>query len=85
MSESPRNTGGVMNCFTHFSEIRLPSERIDDERGWLFEKDPDQHNYIDPNAKIEKTVYKPIYSLDMGIGELVKGYTMISNTKYGNV
>lgn len=48
-------------------------------------KDPDQRNYIVSNAKIEKTGYKPIYSLDMGIGELVKGYTMISNTKYGNV
>ena len=48
-------------------------------------KDPDQRNYIVSNAKIEKTGYKPIYSLDMGIRELVKGYTMISNTKYGNV
>lgn len=48
-------------------------------------KDPDQRNYIVSNAKIEKTGYKPIYSLDMGIGELVKGYTMISNTKYGNI
>uniref|UniRef100_A0A7C3LTI4 SDR family NAD-dependent epimerase/dehydratase n=1 Tax=Leptospirillum ferriphilum TaxID=178606 RepID=A0A7C3LTI4_9BACT len=48
-------------------------------------KDPDQRNYIVSNAKIEKTGYKPIYSLEMGIRELIKGYTMISNTKYGNV
>ncbi len=48
-------------------------------------KDPDQRNYIVSNAKIEKTGYKPIYSLDAGIKELVKGFTMISNTKYGNV
>ena len=48
-------------------------------------KDPDQRNYIVSNAKIEATGFKPIYSLDMGIGDLIKGYTMIKNTRYGNV
>ena len=48
-------------------------------------KDPDQRNYIVSNEKIEKTGYKPVFSLEMGIRELIKGYTMISNTKYGNV
>jgi nucleoside-diphosphate-sugar epimerase len=48
-------------------------------------KDPDQRNYIVSNAKIEATGYKPSYSLDFGIQELIKGYTMIKNTKYGNV
>lgn len=48
-------------------------------------KDPDQRNYIVSNAKIEKTGYKPEYSLDQGIHELVKGYRMISNAMYGNV
>lgn len=48
-------------------------------------KDPDQRNYIVSNAKIEKTGYRPQYSLEEGIRELVKGYTMITNTKYGNV
>lgn len=48
-------------------------------------KDPDQRNYIVSNDKIEKTGYKPDFSLEMGIKELIKGYTMISNTKYGNL
>ena len=48
-------------------------------------KDPDQRNYIVSNAKIESTGYKTINSLDSGIMELIKGYTMIKNTKYGNV
>ncbi len=48
-------------------------------------KDPDQRNYIVSNAKIEATGFKPIYSLDAGIGDLIKGYTMIKNTRYGNV
>ena len=48
-------------------------------------KDPDQRNYIVSNAKIEATGFKPMYSLDMGIGDLIKGYTMIKNTRYGNV
>lgn len=48
-------------------------------------KDPDQRNYIVSNAKIEATGYKPSVSLDQGIAELVKGYTMIRNSQYGNV
>lgn len=48
-------------------------------------KDPDQRNYIVSNAKIEATGFKPMYSLDMGIGDLIKGYTMIKNTRYGNI
>ena len=46
-------------------------------------KDPDQRNYIVSNAKIEATGFKPSYSLDMGITDLIKGYTMIKNTRYG--
>ena len=48
-------------------------------------KDPDQRNYIVSNEKIEGTGFKPLHSLDAGIQELIKGYTMIKNTKYGNV
>ncbi len=48
-------------------------------------KDPDQRNYIVSNAKIEATGFKPAFSLDDGIHELLKGYTMIRNTRYGNV
>jgi nucleoside-diphosphate-sugar epimerase len=48
-------------------------------------KDPDQRNYIVSNAKIEATGYRPQVSLEAGIRELIKGYTMIRNTVYGNV
>jgi hypothetical protein len=48
-------------------------------------KDPDQRNYIVSNAKIEATGYKPAFSIEAGISELLKGYTMIRNSLYGNV
>lgn len=48
-------------------------------------KDPDQRNYIVSNQKIENTGFKTKYNLNFGISELVKGYRMIKNTKYGNV
>lgn len=48
-------------------------------------KDPDQRNYIVSNDKIEATGFKPQYSLDMGIQELLKGYMILNNSKYSNV
>lgn len=48
-------------------------------------KDPDQRNYVVSNAKIEATGFKTAHSLDAGIADLIKGYTMIKNTRYGNV
>jgi len=47
--------------------------------------DPDQRNYIVSNDKLESTGWKPQVGLDAGISELVKGYVMIKNTRYGNV
>lgn len=51
----------------------------------LVGKDPDQRNYIVSNAKIEAMGFKTLFSLDMGIVELVKGYEMLRNTRYGNL
>jgi nucleoside-diphosphate-sugar epimerase len=48
-------------------------------------KDPDQRNYIVSNAKIEATGFRPAHSLAAGIEELIKGFQMIRNTRYGNV
>jgi nucleoside-diphosphate-sugar epimerase len=48
-------------------------------------KDPDQRNYIVSNDKIEATGFIPRFSLDMGIKELIKGYTIINNNKFSNV
>lgn len=47
--------------------------------------DPDQRNYIVSNAKIEAKGFKPQMSLSAGIKELIKGFTMLRNTRYGNV
>ena len=48
-------------------------------------KDKDQRNYVVSNKKIELEGFKPNYNLSNGIQELLKGFTMIKNTKYGNV
>lgn len=48
-------------------------------------EDPDKRDYIVSNAKIEGTGYKPQHTLDTGIQELVKGYTILRNGKYSNV
>lgn len=50
-----------------------------------FSKDEDQRNYIVSNKKIESTGFKPNYSLDDGIQELLKGYITIKNNYHGNV
>jgi nucleoside-diphosphate-sugar epimerase len=47
--------------------------------------DPDQRNYIVSNARIEATGFKTSVSLDHGISELIKGFTMLKNSRYGNV
>lgn len=48
-------------------------------------KDPDQRNYIVSNEKIEAAGFRTAYPLESGIAELVKGYRMIRNTRYGNI
>lgn len=48
-------------------------------------EDPDKRDYIVSNSKIEAAGFKPVYNLEMGIKELIKGYQIISNNKYGNI
>ena len=47
-------------------------------------EDPDKRDYIVSNEKIERTGFKPIYSLEMGIKELIKGYTILQALRYTN-
>lgn len=48
-------------------------------------QDPDKRNYIVSNEKIEKTGFKPQFSLDDGIRELLKAFQIIKRTEYANV
>ena len=48
-------------------------------------EDPDKRDYIVSNVKIEATGFRPDHSLDAGIQELIRGYRMIRNAKFGNV
>lgn len=48
-------------------------------------EDPDKRNYIVSNAKIEATGFKPHFSLQDGISELIKGYEIIKGKQFSNV
>lgn len=48
-------------------------------------EDPDKRDYIVSNARIAGTGFKPAWSLDRGIVELIKGYTILRNSIYSNV
>jgi nucleoside-diphosphate-sugar epimerase len=48
-------------------------------------EDPDKRDYIVSNSKILSTGFRPKFSIDMGIKELIKGYTILRNSIYSNV
>jgi len=50
-----------------------------------FGKDPDQRNYIVSNEKIKAAGFEASLSLDQGIVELMKGFSMIANSRFGNI
>ena len=48
-------------------------------------KDPDQRDYIVSNEKIEKAGFKPRFSLDYGIKNLIKAYVFLKDSVYDNL
>ena len=48
-------------------------------------EDPDKRDYIVSNERIEKTGFKPKHSLDFGIEELIKAYTVLKGPHYSNI
>jgi nucleoside-diphosphate-sugar epimerase len=50
-----------------------------------FNNDPDKRNYIVSNEKIERLGYRPDYTIDHGIRELIKGFSIINNNKFANI
>jgi nucleoside-diphosphate-sugar epimerase len=48
-------------------------------------EDPDKRNYIVSNARIEGTGFKPVFGLDFGVDELLKGYQIVRKRTYSNV
>ena len=48
-------------------------------------EDPDKRDYIVSNARLAGTGFKPEWSLDRGIQELIKGFTILRNSIYSNI
>lgn len=48
-------------------------------------EDPDKRDYIVSNEKVEATGWRPDWSLERGIAELLRGYRMLRNARYSNV
>jgi nucleoside-diphosphate-sugar epimerase len=48
-------------------------------------EDPDKRDYIVSNEKLEKTGWSPDWPLERGIAELIRGYTMLRNSRFANV
>jgi nucleoside-diphosphate-sugar epimerase len=48
-------------------------------------EDPDKRDYIVSNARLATTGFKPEWSLDRGIPELIKGFTILRNGIYSNI
>ena len=61
---------------THIPEFHILESEIGE--------DPDKRDYIVSNEKIESTGWKPQFTLDMGIEELLKAYSFLNAFNYHN-
>ena len=63
-------------------KLQVPNLVISEEEVGI---DPDQRNYIVSNVKIENTGFKPTFTIDDGIAELLLGYKTFRYFRYGNI
>ena len=87
MKDEPYNVG---LSDANLSKLELCQEIKKQVPGFVFleapiGEDPDKRNYIVSNEKIERTGFRPRYALADGITELIKGYTILRNSRYSNV
>ncbi len=47
-------------------------------------EDPDKRDYIVSNARIASTGFAPEWSIDRGISELIRGFTILKDRAFGN-
>ncbi len=64
---------------------QIPEFWFTEYQGENWAKDPDKRDYIVSNEKIESTGFKPDYSLQQGIAELIKGYQIIRVNQFSNI
>jgi nucleoside-diphosphate-sugar epimerase len=48
-------------------------------------QDPDKRDYIVSNDRLLEAGFEPQFSLDDGIRELIKGYSILNNSRYSNI
>ena len=87
MKDRPYNVG--LND-ANLSKLELCAQIQEHIPGFIFleaptGEDPDKRDYIVSSDRFYATGFRPRHSLDMGIRELIKGYTILRNTKYSNI
>jgi nucleoside-diphosphate-sugar epimerase len=87
MKDEPYNVG---LSDANLSKLELCTKIKEQIKNFVFleatvGEDPDKRDYIVSNEKVEKTGFATDYSIEMGITELIKVYTIINNSKYSNV
>ena len=86
MREEPYNVG---LSEANLSKLELCEKIKEQIPGFVYLESPlgedvDKRDYIVSNEKIERTGFRPKYSLEAGIRELMKSYSILRNSKYGN-
>jgi nucleoside-diphosphate-sugar epimerase len=87
----PKMRGQVFNCgdtranMTKLQLCEAVKRRVPSFAWTIGEgSDPDKRDYVVINDKLERTGWRPGYTLDDGIVELIKAFTMIGDRKLGN-